>query len=165
MIPASFWTLARFACRTECPKRAAGDHPQHSGDGNDAEAASDVQHQRRRGDPAGNQPHGGVVGDGHFGRGAWISLCSALDMPIPQEGASEEEGQILLRTGDSSTASAYEMEVTDSRGFVFCSSNDCVCSVNGPCSAALTLQILESCGLLPGMQFAAGRISTQAPYY
>lgn len=34
----------------------------------------------------------GEVGGGHFLKGPWLSLCSAVDAPIPEDGASDAKG-------------------------------------------------------------------------
>ena len=38
----------------------------------------------------------GEVGGGHFEKGPWLSVCSAVDAPIPEQGASDTEGEYLL---------------------------------------------------------------------
>lgn len=35
----------------------------------------------------------GEAGGGHFRKGAWLSLCSAIDTPIPDEGSSDARGE------------------------------------------------------------------------
>lgn len=46
-----------------------------------------------------NKPDGrvGEIGGGHFCKGPWLSLCSALDAPAPEEGASDSEGELKHR--------------------------------------------------------------------
>lgn len=33
------------------------------------------------------------AGGGHFRKGPWLSLCSAIDTPIPDEGSSDARGK------------------------------------------------------------------------
>lgn len=55
----------------------------------------------RRLDRAGDPDIGGVngekseVGGGHFEKGPWLSVCSAVDAPIPEEGASDAECELI----------------------------------------------------------------------
>lgn len=44
----------------------------------------------------------GEAGGGHFKKGAWLSLCSAIDTPIPDEGSSDARGETTYN--QSSTA-------------------------------------------------------------
>ncbi|CAM9122809.1 unnamed protein product [Ectocarpus sp. 12 AP-2014] len=45
-----------------------------------------------------SDPNEGEAGGGHFTKGPWLSLCSAIDAPIAEEGASDSKAvQAFLR--------------------------------------------------------------------
>eukprot|EP00904_Undaria_pinnatifida_P000390 jgi/Undpi1/10351/HiC_scaffold_29.g12801.m1 len=58
---------------------AAGDFGQDGGE-------SDEDNHQRSNDRGQSKVEGG---GGHFGKGAWLSLCSAIDAPIPDKGSSD----------------------------------------------------------------------------
>lgn len=37
----------------------------------------------------------GEAGGGHFTKGPWLSLCSVIDAPIAEEGASDSKGKAV----------------------------------------------------------------------
>ncbi len=53
-------------------------------------AASDEGTAQRLSDDS--DPDEGEAGGGHFRKGPWLSLCSAVDCPIAEEGASDSKG-------------------------------------------------------------------------
>lgn len=65
--------------------RTRGTGQQEAGGGSD-----DNNHQRQSDDSDRDE---GEAGGGHFGEGPWLSLCSAVDAPIPEEGASDGRGR------------------------------------------------------------------------
>ncbi|CAN0026633.1 unnamed protein product, partial [Pylaiella littoralis] len=59
--------------------------------------ASDDDNTQRRSDEE-SDPDEGEAGGGHFRKGPWLSLCSAVDAPIAEEGASDAKAvQAFLR--------------------------------------------------------------------
>lgn len=40
-----------------------------------------------------NEGRHGEVEGGHFAKGPWLSLCSAIDSPIPEEEVGEKKGE------------------------------------------------------------------------
>ena len=65
--------------------RTRGTGQQEAGGGSDED-----NHQRQSDDSDRDE---GEAGGGHFGKGPWLSLCSAVDAPIPEEGASDGRGR------------------------------------------------------------------------
>lgn len=53
-------------------------------------ATSDEGNVQRPSDDS--DPDEGEAGGGHFSKGPWLSLCSAVDCPIAEEGASDAKG-------------------------------------------------------------------------
>lgn len=54
--------------------------------------ASDDDNTQRRSDEE-SDPDEGEAGGGHFRKGPWLSMCSAVDAPIADEGATDTKGE------------------------------------------------------------------------
>lgn len=65
--------------------RTRGTGQQEKGGGSD-----DDNPQRRSDDSDRDE---GEAGGGHFRKGPWLSLCSAVDAPIAEEGDSDSKGR------------------------------------------------------------------------
>eukprot|EP00752_Nemacystus_decipiens_P008272 g7396.t1 len=73
----------------------SGGTGQHEGGG----GANDDNHRRQSDDSDGNE---GATGGGHFSKGPWLSLCSAVDAPIPEDGDGDSRAaQTFLRSAVS----------------------------------------------------------------
>ncbi|CAB1107626.1 unnamed protein product [Ectocarpus sp. CCAP 1310/34] len=73
-------------------QHGAGSAGQQDGGG----VSDDDSAQRRLSNDS--DPNGGEAGGGHFTKGPWLSLCSAIDAPIAEEGASDSKAvQAFLR--------------------------------------------------------------------
>lgn len=55
---------------------------------------SEEDNTQRRGEEEGeSDPDEGEAGGGHFRKGPWLSMCSAVDAPIAEEVASDTKGE------------------------------------------------------------------------